>query len=77
VTLTKAKLRSWRRRAVSLDARAKKLMDDMLAVLGAESENTDGIDDVTAATENLVDVLSRPELTMWGFDAHSKETPKP
>lgn len=65
MTVTKYKLRSWHRRAVTLDLKAKRLMDDMLETLGSDSENTDHIDSVTHATEDLCDVLSRPELDMW------------
>lgn len=63
--VTEAKLRAWRRRAISIDEKARRLMADMTAALGFEDENTDCIDNVLHSTEELVDVLSRPELDMW------------
>lgn len=65
--LTEAKLRSWHRRAAALDSRAKRLMDDMMKTLGAEGDNTDHIDNVTHATEELCSLLLRPELDMWNI----------
>lgn len=63
--LTEKKLQSWNRRAIALDKAAKKLMDSMMATLGAEDEATDGIDNVTDATEELCHILSQPNLKMW------------
>lgn len=63
--LTPAKLRSWHRRAVALDTAAKRLMDDMMEIIGCEDGATDPIDNVTDHTENLCNVLSRPELSIW------------
>lgn len=62
---TPTKLRSWHRRASAIDKAAKRLMDDMTAVLGFDGNSTDHIDNVTHATEELCSVLARPELDLW------------
>jgi len=65
--MTETKLKAWRRRAEALDKSAKRLMDDMATTLSFDDEATDPIDNVIVATEDLVSVLSRPELSMWGI----------
>jgi hypothetical protein len=70
--LTEAKLRAWHRRAVALDAQARRLMDSMGETLGFDDESTDPIDNVLHATESLCSVLSRPTLAMWQIHMQPK-----
>ena len=60
---TRAQLRAWKRRAESLEGRARALTDDMMAAVGAEFEMagenlTSQADDVAAGAENLVSYLA-------------------